>query len=83
MPDAVYKRMQKRNRPEERTIPLEYLKDLHNYYEKWLTEKTNYNLSCPILVIDVCDDLSDSQRMNIYKSFEDTILGKIPVLQNV
>lgn len=74
--------MQKRNRPEERVIPLEYLSDLHNYYEKWLIKRTNYYLSCPILVIDVCKDLSDSQLMDVYKTFEDAILGKIPVLHN-
>ncbi|XP_022167993.1 deoxynucleoside kinase-like [Myzus persicae] len=79
LPDIVYTRMQRRNRPEERTVKLDYLVDLHEYYEKWLMEKY-YNLPCSLLVIDVNKDLSDNQLIDIYKTYEDRILGKIPVL---
>jgi len=71
--------MQRRNRPEERTIKLDYLIDLHEYYEKWLMEKY-FNLPCSLLVIDVNKDLSDNQLIDIYKTYGNRILGKIPVL---
>ncbi|KAL5232802.1 hypothetical protein ACI65C_000212 [Semiaphis heraclei] len=79
LPDIVYTRMQRRNRPEERTVKLNYLVDLHEYYEKWLMEKY-YNIPCSLLVIDVNKDLSDNELVDIYKTYEDRILGKIPVL---
>ncbi|NP_001156207.1 thymidine kinase-like isoform X1 [Acyrthosiphon pisum] len=79
LPDIVHTRMQRRNRPEERTVKLDYLIDLHEYYEKWLMEKF-FNLPCSLLVIDVNKDLSDNQLVDIYKTYENRILGKIPVL---
>ncbi|KAL4149338.1 hypothetical protein QTP88_003303 [Uroleucon formosanum] len=79
LPDIVYTRMQRRNRPEERTIKLDYLVDLHEYYEKWLMEKY-FNLPCSLLVIDVNKDLSDNQLVDIYKTYENRILGKVPVV---
>lgn len=72
--------MQRRNRPEERTIKLEYLVDLHEYYEKWLMKKNNYNQTIPLMVIDVSKDLSDNHLVELYKSYEDRILGKLPIL---
>lgn len=79
LPDIVFTRMQRRNRPEERTIKLDYLVNLHEYYEKWLMEKY-YDLPCSLLVIDVNKDFSDNQLVDVYKTYEDRILGKIPVL---
>lgn len=75
----VFKRMQRRNRPEERSMKLDYLVNLHNYYENWLM-KNNENLPCSLLVIDVSKDLLDNQLINVYKSYQDKILGKVPVL---
>jgi len=79
LPNIVYTRMQRRNRPEERTIKLDYLVDLHEYYEKWLIKKY-YDLPCSLLVIDVDKDLSENQLIDLYKTYEDRILGKMPVL---
>ncbi|KAE9526910.1 hypothetical protein AGLY_013558 [Aphis glycines] len=79
LPDIVYTRMQRRNRPEERTVKLDYLVNLHEYYEKWLIKKY-YNLPCSLLVIDVDKDLSENQLIDLYQTYEDKILGKIPVL---
>lgn len=72
--------MQRRNRPEERTMKLNYLVDLHDYYEKWLMKESNDKRSISLLVIDVNQDLSESQLMDLYKTYEDQILGKVPVL---
>lgn len=80
LPDSVFKRMQRRNRPEERTMKKDYLVNLHEYYENWLMRKNDHNPSCPLLVIDVSKDLSDNELTDLYKTYEDTILGKVPVL---
>lgn len=72
--------MQRRNRPEERTVKLEYLVDLHEYYEKWLMKENNFNQTIPLMVIDVNKDISDNQLVDIYKSYEDKILGKLPII---
>lgn len=71
--------MQHRNRLEERNIKLDYLVNLHNYYENWLI-KNNKKLTCSLLVIDVNKDLSYDQLVNMFKNYEDKILGKVPVL---
>lgn len=77
-PEVVFKRMQRRNRPEERTVQLQYLTDLHTYYEDWLMKENSSNIPCPLLVLDVSEDMSDNQLMEVYKSYEDQILGKVP-----
>lgn len=79
-PEIVFKRMQRRNRPEERTIKLEYLVNLHEYYENWLFKKNNFNQTIPLIVINVSKDLSDNELVDIYKTYEDKILGKVPIL---
>lgn len=35
-PEIVYERIQKRARSEEKCVPLEYLKQLHELHENWL-----------------------------------------------
>jgi len=72
--------MQRRNRPEERTMKIDYLVNLHKYYENWLMKKNDHNPLCPLLVIDVGKDLSNNQLLDLYKSYEDKILGKVPIL---
>lgn len=79
-PEVVFRRMQRRNRPEERRMKLQYLVDLHEYYENWLIKKNNCNL--PLLVIDVGKDLSETELLETYRTYENKILGKQPVLQS-
>ncbi len=38
-PEVCYKRIKKRNRPEEKNITLKYLQDIHDMHEKWLFKK--------------------------------------------
>ena len=39
-PEVVYERIKNRNRSEENTIPLQYLKELHKLHEEWLVHQT-------------------------------------------
>ncbi len=54
-PEVCYKRLAKRNRSEEQTIPLTYLSDLHNKHEEWLVDKHDVEgdlKDIPVLTID-------------------------------
>uniref|UniRef100_A0A1A9VXT8 Deoxynucleoside kinase domain-containing protein n=1 Tax=Glossina austeni TaxID=7395 RepID=A0A1A9VXT8_GLOAU len=48
-PDVVYKRIQRRARPEETCIPLNYLEELHDLHENWLIENQGYNSKVIVL----------------------------------
>lgn len=48
-PEVVFERVKSRNRKEELTVSLEYLQDLHNAHEKWLTDP---NLATPVLTVN-------------------------------
>lgn len=66
--------MQKRNRPEESKIPLDYLRKVHEHYEKWLVTCEPNTLPAPVLIIDVNKDLLTVQTM--YKLIEQYIFGQ-------
>lgn len=66
--------MQRRNRPEESKIPLDYLRKVHEYYEKWLVMCEPNTLPAPVLIIDVNKDLSTVKTM--YKLVEQYIFGQ-------
>ena len=46
--EKCLERMRERGRAEENEVPLEYLKELENYHEEWITGWT----STPVLIID-------------------------------
>ena len=46
--EKCLERMRERGRAEENEVPLEYLKELENYHEDWITEWTD----TPVLIID-------------------------------
>ena len=59
-PEAVYQRMQNRMRSEESSVSLEYLTDVHHFYEHWLKSSNsntlvvsdNQTISCPIVALN-------------------------------
>eukprot|EP00088_Acartia_fossae_P068143 TRINITY_DN8583_c0_g1_i1.p1 TRINITY_DN8583_c0_g1~~TRINITY_DN8583_c0_g1_i1.p1 ORF type:complete len:238 (+),score=40.26 TRINITY_DN8583_c0_g1_i1:41-754(+) len=51
-PEIAYERLKLRNRGEENLISLNYLKDLHEMHEKWLTEESGHPLPAPVLTVD-------------------------------
>ncbi|CAG4975713.1 unnamed protein product [Colias eurytheme] len=48
-PEVVWERMMKRGRAEESEVPLEYLQQVHDSYENWLSSP---DVGCEVLTID-------------------------------
>lgn len=55
-PEVLHARIKQRARAEEHTIPLQYLRDLHNLHEEWLMGQDS-SLPAPLLVIDANETL--------------------------
>ncbi|KPI93162.1 Deoxynucleoside kinase [Papilio xuthus] len=53
-PQIVWDRMMKRGRSEESEVPLEYLQQVHDSYEKWINSP---DIGCEVLTIDADRDL--------------------------
>lgn len=65
-PEICFERLKKRNRIEENSITLEFLKEIHKLHDEWLKYKTN------IITIDVTDDLC-KLRVKYFECFEKII----------
>jgi len=62
-PNVAYERIRKRNRYAEKTVPLSYLKQIHNKHEDFLiTQQTisSQLRSIPVLVIDCNEDFAEN-----------------------
>lgn len=59
-PEVCYERNQRRNRPEEITVSLSYLKELHESYEEWLLHAQT---PAPVLVIDANKELDEVRHL--------------------
>ena len=62
-PIVCFKRLQKRNRKEESSVPLSYLEKLHNKHEQWLMKKyavASHLHDIPVLVLECNNDFEDS-----------------------
>jgi deoxyadenosine/deoxycytidine kinase len=64
-PEKCFERMHRRARSEEDGVPLEYLKELHDYHEIWLSNWKH----TPILIIDNDEDNNWDDIMNQINSF--------------
>ncbi|XP_045125309.1 deoxynucleoside kinase-like isoform X4 [Portunus trituberculatus] len=61
-PEVVHARMLERGRSEEADIPLDYLKKVHQYYDRWLLHKEPHPPPAPVLVIDANQALEDVKK---------------------
>jgi Thymidylate kinase len=59
-PEVCYERIQRRRRAEEITVPLSYLKELHESYEEWLLQAQT---PAPVLVIDANKELDEVRQL--------------------
>jgi deoxyadenosine/deoxycytidine kinase len=57
-PEIAYERVKKRNRSEEESISLEYLKSLHQYHEELLIGNPSLNVK----IIDVNEDFEENDE---------------------
>lgn len=73
-PEVVYERVKKRARPEENTITLEYLTQLHESHERWLMSNNERFNTVPVLVLDA--DKTRDEILAQYKENESKIMGK-------
>lgn len=64
-PKTCDQRIKKRARKEEKTIPLEYLKQIHNKHEEWLMDK---DWHVPVITIEENEiDYQNKDKMNKLK----------------
>ncbi|XP_066140453.1 deoxynucleoside kinase-like [Euwallacea fornicatus] len=73
-PEVVYDRMMARNRAEEKTVSLDYLKAIHEIHEQWLYHKNLFTLPAPVLTLDA--NLDKSVILEEYMKYEPYILNK-------
>ena len=59
-PETCLERIKTRNRPEEHSITLDYLYQLHECHEQWLSPRTR-TMTTPVLIID-----ADQTREHVY-----------------
>ncbi len=59
-PETCLERIKTRNRPEEQSITLDYLNQLHERHEEWLTTQ-NDTLTTPVLIVD-----ADQTKEHVY-----------------
>ncbi|XP_037051438.1 deoxynucleoside kinase isoform X1 [Bradysia coprophila] len=76
-PEVVYERMKARARSEEKCIPFEYLKQLHELHENWLVHG-HHERPAPVLMLDA--DLPIEDITKEYERSEQSILSKKPIL---
>lgn len=76
-PEICFERMNRRKRPGEDSVPLEYLRQLHTMHEEFLAEKKGIFAELkhvPVLTLDVTEEFADNpeliqQFLNSIKQF--------------
>ena len=72
-PETASERITNRARSEEENIPIEYLTQIHNKHEDWMTNEMEQGI--PVLVIDANEDFTKYDKMqelyeSVYKFIE-------------
>jgi len=78
-PEIVYERMQRRMRIEEKSVTIEYLKEIHQFYESWLNSNNSQTVldcgnkvfNCPIVILNA--DNSAEKVVNDFESNSENI----------
>jgi len=68
-PTVCFERMRKRNRNEEKNVPLPYLESLHKQHEQWLIQKENIDgriKDIPVLIVDANKEFEQDKEQLDY-----------------
>ncbi|XP_050427070.1 deoxynucleoside kinase-like [Adelges cooleyi] len=66
-PEVAYKRIKTRGRSEEKAIPFEHIKHLHELHEKWLNvERTKVPNATPVVVVDANQNMEYVEKESKY-----------------
>jgi len=83
-PETCFERLKRRARPEEKSVPLEYLRAIHNKHEAWLLDKVHRDpvaqsvAGIPLLVIDTDDEFErDPSRAAAMKNMVDAFVASL------
>jgi len=83
-PKTCFERLKRRARPEEKSIPLEYLNSIHNKHEAWLCAKVHRDpvaqsvAGIPLLIIDTDDEFErDPCRAAAMKNMVDAFVASL------
>ena len=60
LPEINEERIKERNRDEESSIPLDYLKQLHNKHDEWMLNATE---DVPVLIINALENFREEEKM--------------------
>ena len=58
-PNDAFNRINKRDRVEERKIPIDYIQNVHRYHDDWLVDRKN---NCNICYLDGTDDFQNNEK---------------------
>ena len=80
-PITAYERIKKRNRPEEKKMGFDYIKQIHDRHEEFLVQNkhnSKYLKNVPILTLD-CNKDFETNKLQLHKLFEklESFLNKI------
>lgn len=78
-PELCFERTKKRDRNEESSVSLSYLKTLHDKYDEWVTKLSSENPDKVLVVDNNADYLSNQYRANqeVVTSFLDRLVSTI------
>lgn len=74
-PEVIHERIQKRDRSEESSCSLEYLRALHDLHDEWLIKRTKF--SCPARVLVIDGNVSRSEMFQTLVERCREILGEV------
>jgi deoxyadenosine/deoxycytidine kinase len=64
-PEICHERLVKRNRGEESSVSLDYLRTIHDRHEEWIGERRLAPLDTPVFVIDNTAPLTRERTLEI------------------
>lgn len=73
--------MQLRARKEEKTVPLDYLRQIHEIHDDWLYRRTLFSIPAPVMIVD--GDKSLEEMVSQFEKCKARILKDKETIDNM